>query len=73
MLSRLLPSSEAAKQTPYTEAFLRQLARTGKLKAVKISRDWLITRTDLKSFWKQQATRHVQALLSLRECAEGKS
>ena len=71
MLSRLLPISEAAKQTPYTEAFLRQLARNGKLKAMKIGRDWLITPTDLKTFLNQQAARHEQALLSLRECAEG--
>ena len=71
MLSRLLPITEAAKQTPYTAAFLRQLARTSKLQATKIGRDWLITHPALQNFLTQPAARHEQALLSLRECAEG--
>ena len=67
---RLLPITEAAKYTPYTAAFLRLLARQGKLNAVKIGRDWLISRTDLAAFLNQQTGRHEQALASLRLAAK---
>lgn len=71
MLTRLLPVREAARRTPYTEAFLRERIRAGKLKAQKIGRDWLITQADLKRFLTQQALRHEEALLAFRECVEG--
>lgn len=66
----LLPLNEAAKYTPYTAAFLRQLARQRKLKAVKLGRDWVVAVDDLRAFLHDQQSRHEQALLALR-CAEG--
>ncbi len=68
--TRLLPLAEAAKQTPYTAAFLRQLARQNKLKAVKFGRDWAVSTDDLRSFLRQQRSRHEDMLLQLRH-AEG--
>ena len=61
-----MPITEAAKLTPYTATFLRQLARQGKIKAIKIGRDWLITQEELKRFLKNQAARHEQAVILLR-------
>ena len=66
---RLMPITEAAKLTPYTATFLRQLARQGKIDATKIGRDWLITQEELKRFLKNQAARQKQALLTLRRAA----
>jgi len=41
--TRLLPLSEAAKQTPYTPEYLSLLARKGAIAATKIGKNWHIT------------------------------
>lgn len=46
----LVPLSEAAKETPYSAEYLSLLARRGKLGAIKISRNWVISRDDLKKY-----------------------
>ncbi len=46
----LVPLSEAAKGTPYSAEYLSLLARRGKLGAIKISRNWVISRDDLKKY-----------------------
>ncbi|MBU4245894.1 MAG: Fic family protein [Nanoarchaeota archaeon] len=46
----LIPLSEAAKGTPYSAEYLSLLARTGKLGAIKISRNWVISKDELKKY-----------------------
>ncbi len=46
----LIPLSEAAIYSGLTHDFLRELARTGKLQARKIGRDWLTTRRALDHY-----------------------
>lgn len=68
---RLIPLNEAAKHTPYTAAFLRQLARQRKLKATKLGRDWMLTVDDFHAFIREQCGRHEQALLALHKAKGG--
>lgn len=44
----LIPLSEAAKGTRYSAGYLSLLARRGKLGAIKISRNWMISRDELR-------------------------
>ena len=46
--------SEAAKETPYSQEYLSLLARQGKLGAIKISRNWMISRYELKRYLEKQ-------------------
>ena len=46
----LIPLRAAAKGTPYSQGYLSLLARHGKLGAIKISRNWVISRDDLKKY-----------------------
>ncbi len=50
----LISLKEAAKGTPYSAEYLSLLARKGKLGAVKISRNWMISRGALKQYLKKQ-------------------
>ncbi|HEV8601701.1 MAG TPA: helix-turn-helix domain-containing protein [Patescibacteria group bacterium] len=50
----LLPLKDAAKLTPYSAEYLNLLARKGKIKARKIGRDWLITKSELLDYLKKQ-------------------
>jgi excisionase family DNA binding protein len=52
--TQLLSLREAAELTPYSADYLNLLARKGKLKARKIGRDWLITKTDLFHYLHKQ-------------------
>ncbi|MBX4205344.1 MAG: helix-turn-helix domain-containing protein [Candidatus Doudnabacteria bacterium] len=50
----LLSLKEAAAISPYGAGYLNLLARKGKIKATKIGRDWLITKSDLFEYIKKQ-------------------
>ena len=50
----LLSLKEAAELTPYSADYLNLLARKGKIKARKIGRDWLITKSDLFDYLHKQ-------------------
>lgn len=43
-LTNWITLKEAAKATPYSPEYLGLLARTGKIDAKKIGRDWLTTK-----------------------------
>lgn len=47
---KLILLREAAKGTPYSPGYLSLLARQGKLGAIKISRNWMISRDGLKEY-----------------------
>ncbi|MEA3342866.1 MAG: Fic family protein [archaeon] len=46
----LVSLSEAARGTPYGQEYLSLLARRGKLGAVKISRNWMISKDDMRKY-----------------------
>lgn len=46
----LIPLSKAAKGTPYSAEYLSLLARKGKLGAIKISRNWVISKDELRKY-----------------------
>lgn len=52
--TQLLTLKEAATLCPYSAEYLNLLARKGKLRATKVGRDWLVTRTDLFDYLKKQ-------------------
>lgn len=54
----LISVSQAAKLTPYSAEYLSLLARTGRLKAVKINRDWITTRQEILEYVKKQKIKH---------------
>lgn len=53
-INDLLSLKEAAAISPYSAEYLNLLARKGKIKAKKIGRDWLITRSDLFIYLNKQ-------------------
>lgn len=50
---RLLPLTEAAKITPYTQEYLSLLARKRRIAAVKVGRTWMITERELHRYLKE--------------------
>jgi len=69
-IGELVPIGRIAKQTPYSADFLRQLARTGKIRAFtlnRLNRDWLATPAAIRDYLENQATRHEKELLAIRE------
>ncbi len=68
---KLISISEAAYNTPYSAEYLSLLARKGKLKAIKISRDWLTTREAVLEYVKVQAEKHQKILSSLKNVKFG--
>jgi hypothetical protein len=65
-IGALVPIGRIAKQTPYSADFLRQLARSGKLRAYKLNRDWLTTPAAVRHYLQNQLRRHKRELDSLR-------
>ncbi len=61
----LISMTQAAELTPYTAEYLSLLARRGKLKAVKISRDWLTTQQEISLYLKKQQEKHKKILFNL--------
>ena len=68
-IGALVPIGRIAKATPYSADFLRQLARSGKLRAYKLNSDWLTTPAAVSEYLKSQTKRHEKAL-SLLQTAE---
>jgi hypothetical protein len=68
-IGNLVPIGRIARDTPYSADFLRQLARSGKIRAYKIHRDWLTTPDAVRDYLKSQTKRHEKAL-SLMQAAE---
>ncbi len=64
-MDSLISISDVARYTPYTPDFIRQLARSQKISAVKIGRDWLTTRDAVRTYISDQRDRHIQALEAL--------
>jgi excisionase family DNA binding protein len=50
----LLSLKDASELSPYSPDYLNLLARKGKIRARKIGRDWLITKTDLADYLSRQ-------------------
>jgi len=48
----LLPLTEASKHTPYSQEYLSLLARKGFIGAIKIGRNWFITKEELDKYIK---------------------
>jgi excisionase family DNA binding protein len=46
----LISLSEAAKRYGLSRTYLRTIARSGRLKAKKVGRDWLTTPVDLEAY-----------------------
>jgi hypothetical protein len=61
-IGALVPIGRIAKATPYSADFLRQLARSGKLRAYKLNRDWLTTPDAIVDYLKSQGSRHQASL-----------
>lgn len=51
---QVMTLKEAAKQSPYSAAYLNLLARKRKIRAVKLGRDWVIAREDLNDYLRRQ-------------------
>ena len=65
-IGALVPIGRIAKETPYSADFLRQLARSGKLRAYKLNRDWMTTPVAILDYIRSQQRRHEQQLTLLR-------
>ena len=53
----LISLSEAARRYGFSHAYLRDLAASGKIKAVKIARNWLTTPTSVEEFIRSRKRR----------------
>lgn len=58
----LISLPQAAKLTPYSAEYLSLLARKGKLKSIKISRDWMTTREIIFKYVAKQEARQRKFL-----------
>ncbi len=65
---QLIPLSEAANLYPLSHAQLRLLARTGRLAAVKIGRDWLTTRQAVEGYLRDHEARSHDPHKHRRSC-----
>jgi excisionase family DNA binding protein len=61
---QLLSLKEASELTPYSADYLNLLARKGKIRARKIGRDWLITKSDLFHYLRKQ---HLESQSRLKQ------
>lgn len=61
----LISMHQAAKMTPYSAEYLSLLARKGRLKAVKIGRDWLTNEEAIKEYVQKQVKKHEKMLAAL--------
>jgi hypothetical protein len=65
-IGALVSIGRIAKETPYSADFLRQLSRSGKLRAYKLNRDWMTTPAAMLDYLRSQQRRHEQQLTLLR-------
>ncbi len=63
----LISMQQASTMTPYSSDYLSLLARKGRLKAIKISRDWLTTQDEILNYLKVQETKHQKKLRQLQQ------
>ena len=63
----LISIGQAAKLTPYSAEYLSLLARKGRLKAIKVSRDWLTTPAAVLLYVKEQEVKHQKILDDLKK------
>jgi excisionase family DNA binding protein len=61
----LLSLKDASELSPYSPDYLNLLARKGKIRARKIGRDWLITKTDLADYLSRQRVESQSRLQQL--------
>ncbi len=61
----LLSLKDASELSPYSPDYLNLLARKGKIRARKIGRDWLITKTDLADYLSRQQVESQSRLRQL--------
>jgi excisionase family DNA binding protein len=54
---QLISLAEAARRYGFTHRHLRELARKGRLKAVKIARNWLTTSADVEDYIRSRERR----------------
>jgi excisionase family DNA binding protein len=64
-IDSLISISDAASITSYSPEFIRMLARSGKLQAAKIGRDWMTTRDAILDYLRKQQQRHERSLMAL--------
>lgn len=57
-IGTLFPIGRIAKDTPYSVGFLRQLVRSGKIRAFKLNRDWLTTPEAVLKYLTNQRSRY---------------
>jgi hypothetical protein len=57
---QLVTLNQAAQDTPYSPEYLSLRARQGKLKAVKLGRDWMTTRDIVRAYVCKQRERQAQ-------------
>lgn len=62
----ILSISEAAELTPYSAEYLSLRARSGKLEAVKVGRNWLTTRNAILKYVRHQRQKHYKMLQALQ-------
>ena len=55
----LISLAEAAERYGFSTAYLRQLARKGRLKAKKVGRDWVTTWADVEEYIRSRKKRGV--------------
>jgi hypothetical protein len=68
--SDLVSIAQASRRTSYSPEYLSYLARTGKLPAVKIARNWLTTVTAVAEYVKEQQQRHQAIIDRLKVSAK---
>ena len=51
--NKLMTLLDVAKGTPYSQEYLSLLARQGKIGAVKISRNWMISKDGMRKYIKK--------------------
>jgi hypothetical protein len=66
----LISMSQAAKFTPYSQEYLSLLARKGRLKAVKIGRNWPTMREFVVEYVKKQEDKHKKLMNKFKQLRE---
>ena len=59
---RLISLTEAAARSKLSTGFLRKLCRTGKIRAIKVGRDWVVTWRAVAEYLEDPAQRSKDPL-----------
>jgi len=65
-VDELLTLGEAADRSDVSASRLRRLAKAGTLRARRVGRDWVVTRSDLEAFMGMERPRGVSAAARAR-------